>query len=224
MLFFRCVYCRVRYYDCHTHQACVEADRVSVRNVRLGAASVPEYCLRSVGIHPWDAATTDMGMLDKAIGHDGVVAIGETGLDRACGVSWSAQEHMFTEHIRRSEQHRLPLIIHCVRAFDDVIRMRTVHRATMPWILHGFNKSGDVIDRLVEADMYVSFGGALLRDGSPATSAIRRLPSSRIFLETDDDADLRIADVYAAAASLLNVSIEDLCTTQHENFKTVFKQ
>lgn len=214
----------MRYYDCHTHQANAEADSVSVRNVRLGAESVPEHGLCSVGIHPWDAATADIGVLDRAVGHDGVIAIGETGLDRVCGVLWQAQERMFTQHIQRSEQHGLPLIIHCVRAFDDVLRMRALYRATMPWIFHGFNKSGDVIDRLVDAGMYVSFGGALLRDGSPAASSIRRVPMHRILLETDVDADLRIADVYAAAASLLNVSIQDLCTTQHENFRTVFKR
>lgn len=223
-MFFGCVNWTMTYYDCHTHHPHADPAIVAVRNIRLGVEALPTHSLLSVGIHPWDAARTDIAVLDEAIGHDGMVAIGETGLDRACGVSWSAQEHMFIEHIRRSEEHRLPLIIHCVRAYDDVIRIRVAQHATMPWILHGFNKSGDVIDRLVEADMYVSFGGALLRDGSPATSAIRRVPTSRMLLETDDDADLRIAAVYAAAASLLNVSINDLCTTQHENFKTVFKQ
>ena len=211
-------------YDCHTHHPPADGTVVAIRNVRLGIDALPATGLFSVGVHPWDAASTDIAVLDQAIGHDGIVAMGETGLDRACGVSWSAQEQMFIEHIRRSEEHRLPLIIHCVRAYDDVIRMRAAHRATMPWIFHGFNKSGDVIDRLVEAAMYVSFGGALLRDGSPAASALCRVPKHRILLETDDDADLRIADVYAATASLLNVSIQDLCTTQHENFKTVFKQ
>lgn len=212
------------YYDCHTHHLPADTAVVAVRNVRLGVDALPTIGLLSVGIHPWDATTMDIAVLDTVIGHDRVVAIGETGLDRACGISWSAQEHMFIEHIRRSEQYRLPVVIHCVRAYDEVIRMRTTQRATMPWVLHGFNKSGDVIDRLVEAGMYVSFGGALLRDGSPARSAMLRVPRSRIFLETDDDADLRMADLYPTAATLLNVSIEDLCTTQQENFKTVFRR
>ncbi|MBU3740962.1 MAG: TatD family deoxyribonuclease [Candidatus Kapabacteria bacterium] len=212
------------FYDCHTHHPVVDADVVCVRSVRLGVDGMPADGPCSVGIHPWDAATATLDLLDAAVGRPNVVAIGETGLDRACAVPLHVQLQVFRLHIERSERLHLPLVIHCVRAFDDVLAERRACSASMPWIIHGMNKFGDVAARLVAAGCYVSFGTALLNTNAPARTAIKQVPDNRLLLETDDIADVRIADVYAAAATLRHVSIDDLCLTLQANFNTVFKR
>lgn len=212
------------YYDCHTHHPVADVAVVSICNVRVGIDRVPDNVLCSVGVHPWDAATVSIDGLDAAVGGSNVVALGETGIDRACAVPLDVQLQMFRLHIERSERLRLPLVIHCVRAFDDVIAERCMSGATMPWIIHGMNKSGDVAARLVAAGLYVSFGTALLRMHAPARAAIMQVPDDRLLLETDDIADVRIADVYAAAATLRHVSVDDLCLTLQVNFSNVFKR
>lgn len=175
-------------------------------------------------MHPWDAADVDASTIDAAVALPHIIAIGETGLDKACDVPFDVQMRCFEHHIDVSERHALPLVIHCVRAFDDIIAARRLRRPSMPWIIHGFARSADLAERLVSEGFHLSFGGALLRPHAKAREALQRVPVDRVLLETDDDADLRIADVHVAAADLLHVPFDELCTILQANFEAVFKR
>lgn len=223
LLFGHCVNYGMTFFDCHTHHPSADANVRSIRNVRLGVERPPAYGWYSVGVHPWDAHAVVLDTLDAALAARSPVAIGETGLDRLCGVAFDVQRTVFVHHVERSEQYALPLIIHCVRAVDDILALHRTLHPTMPWIMHGFNKGGNAVNRVVDAGIYVSFGGALLQPVTPACKAIQHVPDSLLLLETDDNPDVRIADVYLAAASLRHVSIESLCSTLQATFNTVFK-
>ena len=207
-------------YDCHTHHPPADGTVVAIRNVRLGIDALPATGLFSVGVHPWDAASTDIAVLDQAIGHDGIVAMGETGLDRACGVSWSAQEQMFIEHIRRSEEHRLPLIIHCVRAYDDVIRMRAAHRATMPWIFHGFNKASHLSSVLKHSNVWISLGERTLYNKA-LQEEVKRIPLERILAETDESSE-PIERIYETIAQLKELPLSTIIESISNNINALF--
>lgn len=212
-------------YDCHTHLADTDPNVVSIVNVRIGHGTVPDKGAWSAGVHPWDAGHADrLTMLEGLLVAPGITAIGECGLDRRCDVPFDAQRAVFEQQIDLSEQHGLPLIVHCVRAFDDLIALRRRRRPSMPWVVHGFNRTADLAQRLTDAGLLLSFGGALLRPGSSARDALIRVPGDRWLLETDDDADLRITDVYAAAADLTHVPFDELCTILQANFEAVFKR
>jgi TatD DNase family protein len=210
-------------YDCHTHHPSADADVRSIRNVRLGKESLPASGWYSAGIHPWDANVVSANDLLALRGADRLLAIGETGLDRLCGVSLDVQRAVFIRHVECSEAWSLPLIVHCVRAFDDVVTLRRVLRPTMPWVMHGFAKGGSVVDHVIDTGMHVSFGASLLRANATVQHALLRVPDERFLLETDDNPDVRIADVYVAAATIRNVSIESLCSTLQATFNSVFK-
>lgn len=220
-----CVYWVVPFFDCHTHHPRADADVVCISNVRIGYGLPPAQGAWSAGVHPWDAGHDDrLAVLEGLLAAPGIMAIGECGLDRRCDVPLDVQHTVFGRQIELSEQYGLPLIIHCVRAFDDLIALHRRRQPSMPWVVHGFNRTADLAQRLIDAGLLLSFGGALLRQGSSARDALIRVPEDRWLLETDDDADLRIADVYAAAADLLHVPVNDLCTIQQVNFAAVFKR
>lgn len=113
----------------------------------------------SVGVHPWHADTGDVAAVRRmALDDPRVVAIGECGLDRFRGPSLEVQQRVFEQQIRLSEELGLPLIIHCVRAFAELIALRLKYKPAQPWIIHGFRGKPELAAQLVRHGFYLSLG------------------------------------------------------------------
>ena len=109
------------------------------------------------------------------------------------------------------------MIIHCVRAYSEIIEVRKKTKATMPWVIHGFNSSVETMRQLLRYDMYISLGEVLYRNESQAVEILKNIPFDRLFLETDvSGRDIR--DVYAKAAELMKCDIEVLCKQIFDNY------
>ena len=67
-----------------------------------------------------------------------VPAVGECGFDALKGPSHDLQEQAFVRQVQLSEQFRKPMILHVVRDFDSVIRLRRTLKPEQPWLIHGF--------------------------------------------------------------------------------------
>jgi TatD DNase family protein len=63
----------------------------------------------------------------------------------------------------------------------------------------------------------VSFGAAILQPHTPAAALIKSVPADRFFLETDD-AENDITEIYACAATILRISLDELTVQQNMNF------
>ena len=119
--------------------------------------------------------------------------------------------------IRLSESYKKPMIIHCVRAYSEIIEMRKKTKATRPWVIHGFNSSVDTMMQLLRHDIYISLGEILYRNENQAVKILKNIPLDRLFLETDvSGRDIR--DVYAKAAGLMGCEIDFLCKQIFENY------
>lgn len=191
------------YVDIHTHHftgRCIE--------------------LQARGIHPWQAAECDWRERFSDALFDGAQAVGETGLDRACGVDMLAQERLFRMHLDAAVRLSLPVVLHCVRAFEtvmDILRQYSLKAV----VFHGFIGSEQQAARALERGYYLSFGMSALR--SPRTMAVLRCcPLDRIFAETDDTGG-DIADVYAMICDARGVAIEVLKRRMAENYRNIFE-
>lgn len=152
--------------------------------------------LYSAGLHPWetaDATEEQLGRLDAVIERDYVVAIGEVGLDALRGAPLERQEEMLRHFIKLSERVEKPLIIHCVRAWDRLLKLHREMKPKQPWAIHGFRGKPELARQLLDEGMYISLG----RRYNPATAAI--IPGERLLIESDDEAD---ANLEALAAEL----------------------
>lgn len=76
--------------------------------------------LRTAGVHPWDAATQDAATLGQRLG--GAQAVGETGLDFVRGADRAAQLSALRTQLRLARERGLPVVLHCVRAFEPLMR------------------------------------------------------------------------------------------------------
>lgn len=178
-----------------------------------------------MGLHPWylDAKTLDADIerLSLLAGRNNVLAIGECGLDKITETPWELQLRGFIAQIALANELGKPLIVHCVRAFEELLAVFREHTPQVPAIIHGFTKKVELAEKLLEAGFYLSFGKALLNN-STACDSFMRVPADRFFLETDGS-DVDIADVYKAAAALRKTGEETIISHAQSNFQKVFK-
>ncbi len=213
------------FVDIHTHIDNQSVIKIVYENgVRI---------FETAGIHPWEVvchfdwseAEWRNPFFEKAFGNGGFLdklgmtaAIGEVGLDKAHKDTFDKQIEVFEGMIRLSESYRKPMIIHCVRAYSEIIAMRKTTKATMPWVIHGFNSSVETMRQLLKHDMYISLGEMLYRNESQAVEILNDIPLERLFLETDVSGR-DIKDVYSKAARLMNCEVDLLCKQIFENYE-----
>ncbi len=188
-------------------------------------AALPSHHYFSLGIHPWFIERQDIAtaiqLLNAAGRNPNLLAIGECGLDKSIGMPLELQVEVFTRQIELAEQLSKPLVIHCVKAFNELVQIKKTHKATSAWIIHGFNANPVLAAQLIKHGCYLSFGAALLNPRSHAGQVLAGIPPDRLFLETDT-ADVPIGAIYAAAAKMLGFEVATLQQQILRNFKRVF--
>ena len=102
----------------HTH---ARGEGVYVRDIGRGVGRASgELC--SWGIHPlFTEGGVSIEQLREAAGRGEIVAVGEAGFDRNALTVMEEQRRLFEEEVEISEGYGLPLIIHCVRAFPELL-------------------------------------------------------------------------------------------------------
>ena len=177
----------------------------------------------SAGLHPWYLNDTtwveEMKILEQYSNNKNVLAIGECGLDKICTTGFLLQQHVFAAQIGLANKINKPLIIHCVKAYEEVVQQLQQNNNRVPVIFHGFNKNKILAQQLIHKGFYLSFGKALQQ---PAMQElIKILPADKIFLETDDAA-VNIEMIYLLATQALQLDVNSLSLQIKKNAATVF--
>lgn len=173
--------------------------------------------LRTAGVHPWDADKEDVSTIVPLL--SGVQAVGETGLDFVRGADRETQLAAFRAQLALARERQMPVVLHCVRAFEPVMRELAAcpPRAV---IFHGFIGSPEQARRAVGKGYYLSFGQRAF--ASPKTlESLRETPLPQLFLETDES-DLPIEEIYARAAAAKGIALEELKRATLENYERIF--
>lgn len=174
--------------------------------------------IKTEGIHPWHAAEGDLSLVEGII--DKIDAVGEIGLDFACDTPQEVQIEVFRAQLSIAEQGEKPVVLHCVRAFEYIMRVLENYRLKAV-IFHGFIGSKEQAQRAVAQGFYLSFGERTFR--SPKTiEALRSTPLSQLFVETDESST-PIEEIYAKIAELRGISTAELTHATEENFERIFR-
>lgn len=207
------------FVNIHTHFE--QSDGIFILN---GKTKNDLSALYSIGIHPNEALIHEFSFekFEYEISQPNCVAIGECGLDKNISVPIETQISLFKQQIIFSEKHQLPLIIHCVKSWNEILIIKKELKPNQPWIYHGFRKS-NLVENVLDSGCYISIGTAIIYD-QKLQQAIQNIPLEKIFLETDDDTSHSIQEVYEAVAKIKNISIDELSKQILENFSLVFKK
>jgi len=127
---------------------------------------------------------------------------------------------VFAEQVKISGEFNKPLVIHCVRAWNELLEAHRDARPQTPWLVHGFRGKKDLALQLLRHGMYVSFWfDFVVRPES--TELLKSLPPERIFLETDGSgADIKL--IYSKVAADLGIPVDRLKEQILNNYRDLF--
>lgn len=201
----------------------------------------PGYAYPMIGLHPEEVKADwkdQLAELRKMQISD-FIAIGEIGLD----YYWSREfEHeqleAFEEQVKWSVETRLPLMIHCRKAQNEMVHLLRQYQKELPGgVFHCFTGNQKEAEELLSFDNFVlgiggvsTFKSSHLREYLPAA-----VPMNRIILETDSpymapvpyrgkrNESAFVIEVLKTLAKAYGVSEEEFAEQTNKNVESVFQ-
>lgn len=192
----------------------------------------------SCGVHPLNQdeayAVED---LRRMAAEEGVVAMGETGLDYYYTPETKArQQASFRDHIRIGRELNKPVIVHTRDARADTLAILREEKVTdCGGVLHCFTEDRETAGQLLDLGFYISFSGIVtFRNAEQLRDAARYVPLDRLLVETDspylapvphrgkENQPAYVRDVAEYMAVLKGVSVDELAQQTTENFAKLF--
>jgi TatD DNase family protein len=136
-----------------------------------------------------NAATDEL----EAMADEGIVGIGETGLDYHYLPETAAQQKtLFAQMLEIAAKKSLPVVIHSREADEDTLAMLRAHVAAWKGdparigVLHCFTGSMDFARKVLDLGLFISFSGIVtFRNADTLREVALFAPEDRILVETD---------------------------------------
>ena len=149
------------------------------------------YALPMIGLHPEEVKADWREVLARLRPKVGkpFVAIGEVGLDFYWSREFESQQlEAFEEQVKWSVETRLPLMIHCRKAQNEMVGIMKKYKAELPGgVFHCFTGNEKEAEQLLDFPNFVlGIGGVLtFKKSNLPTVLATSVPIDRIVLETD---------------------------------------
>lgn len=210
------------FLNIHTHHADARTDVYSVLccEPSVYLSSHPDTPSVSIGHHPWnvgDRSSAELTVMAQTLQQKQIVAVGEIGLDKVCDADFNMQKELFKTQLRMAACVQKPVIVHCVKAWEDFQSIIGQVDNLPPVIIHGFRGKPQLAQQLLMHGVYLSFGTRFNED------TLVSLPLGSFFIETDDeDADIQM--LYSQISDLRGVGLESLKTIIWEQWLSLQPQ
>lgn len=217
-------------------------DLPSVDSVLAVCRRYPGFTYPMIGLHPeevkadWPDVLRQMRVrLDD--NRQPFIAIGEVGLDYYWSREFENEQLMaFEEQVRWSVETRLPLMIHCRKAQNEMVRLLRKYEKELPGgVFHCFTGNDKEAAELLSFDGFVlGIGGVLTFKKSHLPEVLPAIPPERIVLETDApymapvpmrgkrNESAYIRHVISRMAECYGMSEEEVAEVTNENVRRVF--
>lgn len=206
----------------HAHQQMPAENEIVIQSLFLQndlIACKSDKIFFTAGLHPWHAEKLSkeeiQNRLEQLVHSKSIIAIGETGIDKLKGPDLDIQLDVFKQHINIAEKYNLPLIVHSVKAHNEILKLKIDLKSKIPWVIHHFNGGKQMALDFIKNGFNLSVSHHIKNSKSRISHYIGDLPVEKIFLETDDF-DIDIKDLYTIAAKNFNIDIKD-CKKQFVN-------
>jgi TatD DNase family protein len=211
------------FIDFHTHRCLHFTNCLEIVSVHRGKQIPGSFY--TIGFHPWWQSTLLSEEQVLFLGNElknnqGCLGIGECGLDKLKGSELKIQSGIFEQHISVANTFGCPLIIHCVRAFHEVLEYRKSNENSI-WVVHGFVRNKTLAGQLLDKGIYLSVSPSA-KMSTVFQETLSYLPLDRIFLETDSEKSLTIQERYSIFAGLRGIPLESLQKAMIDNLFTFY--
>lgn len=165
-------------------------DLASVPLVFSLVKTYPDICFPMLGLHPCSVKADWQNVLSaiKAAAHEpSIVAIGEIGIDLYWDkTTLTEQIQAFHEQIAWAKSLKLPIVIHCREAFEEVFQVLEEERGNdLRGIFHCFAGNVQQAHQAIDLGFYLGIGGVLTYKNSGLDQVVSEIDLKHIVLETD---------------------------------------
>lgn len=202
-------------------------------------ANYPENVFLMCGLHPTSTKENyleELTLVEKQLTQRKFYAIGEIGIDLYWDKTYlKAQQEAFRHQIALAKQYKLPIVIHCREAFDEVFEILEEQRSPdLFGVFHCFTGSFEQAQQAISLNMKLGIGGVVTFKNGKIDQYLNQIDLKHIVLETDSpylapapyrgkrNESSYIINVAQKLAELYGVSLEEIAHITTKNSKDVF--
>lgn len=199
----------------------------------------PENIFLMMGLHPThvkDNYLEELRHIEEELAKRKFVAIGEIGID----LYWDKthlpqQKDAFRKQIQLAKHHKLPIVIHCREAFDEIFEILEEEKsADLFGIFHCFSGTFEQALQAISYNMKLGIGGVVTFKNGKIDQFLDQIDLKHLVLETDSpylapvpfrgkrNESSYLVNVVDKLATIYNRSREEIATVTTENSKAVF--
>ena len=199
----------------------------------------PKEVFLMTGLHPTHVKENykeELAHVEYLLTNRKFYAVGEIGID----LYWDAtflkeQQEAFQYQIQLAKKYKLPIVIHCRDAFDEVFEVLEKEKGEELFgIFHCFTGTKEHAEKAIKYNMKLGIGGVVTFKNGKIDQFLAHIPIKHIVLETDApylaptpyrgkrNESSYIVNVLEKVASIYKISTEDAARITTENSKAVF--
>ena len=193
------------------------------------------------GLHPTHVKEDfkeELKLVEQQLNARNFYAVGETGIDLYWDKSTlGIQQEAFRFQIRLAKKHKLPIVIHCRDAFDEVFDVLEGEKDNdLFGIFHCFTGTLEQARQALSYNMKLGIGGVVTFKNGKIDTFLNQVPLEEIVLETDApylapapyrgkrNESLYIVEVLKKVADIYGVSEEEVAEITTNTSKQIFKR
>ncbi|WP_452220204.1 TatD family hydrolase [Lacinutrix salivirga] len=203
-------------------------------------ADFPKHVFLMMGLHPThvkDNYKEELAHVEEMLAKRPFFAIGEIGIDLYWDKSTlPIQQEAFRYQIKLAKQHKLPIVIHCREAFDEIFEILEEEKDDdLFGIFHCFTGSIEQAHQAISYNMKLGIGGVATFKNGKIDQFLNQIDLKHIVLETDSpylapkpyrgkrNESSYIIKVIEKLSEIYEVSAKKIAEITTENSKAVFK-
>lgn len=199
----------------------------------------PEDVFLMMGLHPTSVQSTyqqELGLVKQWIDRRSFVAIGEIGIDLYHDTRFLVQQQeAFQTQIRWAKEKKLPVVIHCREAFDEIFEILEQEKGeSLYGIFHCFTGTKSQAEKAISYRMKLGIGGVATFKNGRIAEFLNQISMKHLVLETDApylspvpyrgkrNESSYLTQIIKKLAAIYKVSLDEVIKTTTQNAQQVF--
>lgn len=199
----------------------------------------PEHVFLMMGLHPTyvkENYLEELQHVEEELAKRKFYAIGEIGIDLFWDKTHLPQQQIaFRKQIQLAKQYKLPIVIHCREAFDEVFEILEEEKSPELFgIFHCFTGTYEQALQAISYNMKLGIGGVVTFKNGKIDQFLNQIDLKHIALETDSpylapipfrgkrNESSYLVNVAVKLSQIYECSIEDIAAKTTENSKSIF--
>ena len=199
----------------------------------------PDHIYLMMGLHPTSVSETveqELKHVEEELAKRKFFAVGEIGIDLYWDKSFfEAQRKAFKRQIQLAKKHKLPIVIHCRDAFDEVFEVLEEEKGEdLYGIFHCFTGTQVQAEQAISYNMKLGIGGVVTFKNGKIDQFLNQIDLKHIVLETDSpylapkpyrgkrNESAYVVKVAEKLSDIYGVSLEEIAAQTTQNSKDIF--